>query len=58
MRAHLLSAARRSGIDLDTPDDAAAPDATAPDATAPDTSAPDPDPLSFRLTPPSEGAFA
>ena len=34
MRAHLLSAARRSGIDLDTPDDAAAPDATAPDATA------------------------
>lgn len=58
MRAHLLSAARRSGIDLDTPDDATAPDATAPDATAPDTSAPDPDPLSFRLIPPSEGAFA
>ena len=63
MRAHLLSAARRSGIDLDTPDDATAPDATAPDATAPDatapdTSAPDPDPLSFRLIPPPEGAFA
>ena len=54
MRAHLLSAARRSGIDLDTPE----PDATAHDTTAPDTPAPEPDPLSFRLTPPSEGAFA
>ncbi|MET1537302.1 FCD domain-containing protein, partial [Burkholderia sola] len=48
MRAHLLSAARRSGIDLDT----------APDATAPDTTAPESEPLSFRLIPPPEGAFA
>lgn len=43
MRAHLLSAARRSGIDLDAP---------APDAQATDH------PVSFRLTPPPEGAFA
>ncbi|MDR0225881.1 MAG: FadR family transcriptional regulator [Burkholderiaceae bacterium] len=43
MRAHLLSAARRSGIDLDAP--------------VPEVAAAPSDPVSFRLTPPPEGAF-
>jgi len=47
MRAHLLSAARRSGIDLDVPR-----------PPVPDAAAALDDPVSFRLTPPPEGAFA